>query len=383
MTKRLPPVLLIAVVCLIVALSTGSSIFLMIALLLGLMVACAFVSVMGVARTAQITQELSQQKVSRGEDVALDVTVGHRGMIPIAPITLTLCEFLGGRQAPVRLESSSGRTQQLRFPFNARHVGVLHVGVDAYRIEDVFGFFSLTRQPAMPSPELLVLPLPFDIEDLKFAPGDSGLESMARATEDITSPADVRAYQPGDPLKKIHWKLSVRKGDLLVRRFEQPTLPDALVLMDCAPPPTFNRPEAQAYLRDTLVETAAAVVGHQVRGDHPVRMPLLGSRPIEFEKSMGLPFLLDELARLDFSQTDKFERVLLLETRRMRKTGATAIITARLNSNVVDMIVRIRRMGPEVRLYLCTFTPEDPQVLPLVSKLQQNRVEVCYVAPCV
>jgi len=92
--------------------------------------------------------------------------------------------------------------------------------------------------------------------------------------------------------------------------------------------------------------------------------------------------LLDELARLDFSQTDKFERVLLLETRRMRRTGATVVITARLNSNVVDMIVRMRRMGPQVRLYLCTFTPEDPQVLPLISKLQMNSVEVCYVAPC-
>ena len=189
MTRRLPPVLMIAGVCLIVALSTGSSIYLMIAVLLGLSVLSAFLSVMGVARTVQITQELTQQKVNRGDDVALEVTISHRGLIPIAPVTLTLCELLGGKQAPVRLQSAGGRKQQLRFPFHARHVGVLNIGVESYRIEDVFGFFCLNRQPTMPSPELLVLPLPFDIEDLKFAPGDSGLESMARATEDITSPA--------------------------------------------------------------------------------------------------------------------------------------------------------------------------------------------------
>jgi len=382
MKQHFLPILFVAAVCLFCALSTGSAVLLMIALLLTLICLTAFVSVFTAARTARVTQELSQEKVNRGEDVSLTLTVSHKGLLPIAPITLTLCDLLGGEEEPVRLRSASGRKQQLRFPFNARHVGALEVGVTKYKVEDVFGLFSLTKTPQTPCAQLLVLPLPFETEDLKFAPGDEGLESMARATEDISSPADVRAYQPGDPLKKIHWKLSVRKGDLLVRRFEQPTLPDALVLLDCSPPPKLNRPEAQAYLKDTLVETAASVVGHQLRGDNPVRLPLLGKRPIEFEKSMGLPFLLDELARLDFSQTDKFERVLLLETRRMRRTGATVVITARLNSNVVDMIVRMRRMGPQVRLYLCTFTPEDPQVLPLISKLQMNSVEVCYVAPC-
>lgn len=382
MKQHFVPVLFTAGVCLFCALSTGSAVLLMAAILLALICLTSFVSVWTAARSARVTQELSQAKVNRGDDASVTLTVSHKGLLPIAPITLTLCDLLGGEEEPVRLKSASGRRQQLRFPFNARHVGVVEVGVKKYKVEDVFGLFSVTRTPDTPCAELLVLPLPFETEDLKFAPGDEGLESMARATEDISSPADVRAYQPGDPLKKIHWKLSLRKGDLLVRRFEQPTLPDALVLMDCAQPPRGNRPESREYLRDTLLETAASVVSHQLRGDNPVRLPLLGSHPIEFEKSMGLPFLLDELARLDFSQTDKFERVLLLETRRMRRTGATVVITAWLNSNVVDMIVRMRRMGPYVRLYLCTFTPEDPALLPLISKLQMNSVEVCYVAPC-
>lgn len=349
MKQHLIPVIFVAAVCLICALSTGSAVFLMIALLLLLICLSAFLSVWMAARTAQVTQQLSQEKVNRGDNAILTLSVSHRGFLPIAPITLTLCDLLGGEDAPVRLRSARGRRQELHFPFNARHVGVMEIGVKSYVVEDLFGLFSIRKKPQTPCAQMLVLPLPFDTEDLKFAPGDEGLESMARATEDITSPADVRSYQPGDPLKKIHWKLSVRKGDLLVRRFEQPTLPDALVLMDCSPPPKGTKGESQAYLKDTLVETAASVVSHQLRGDNPVRLPLLGSKPIEFEKSMGLPFLLDELARLDFSQTDKFERVLLLETRRMRRTGATVVITARLNSNVVDMIVRMRRMGPYVR----------------------------------
>ncbi|MBQ8537543.1 MAG: DUF58 domain-containing protein, partial [Clostridia bacterium] len=218
MKQHLLPVIFVAAVCLIAALSTGSAVFLMIAVLLLLVSLAAFFSVWMAARTAQVTQQLSQEKVNRGDNVALTLTVSHKGFLPIAPITLTLCDLLGGEEAPVRLKSASGRKQQLRFPFNARHVGVMEVGVVKYKVEDVFGLFSLTKAPQTPCAQLLVLPLPFDTEDLKFAPGDEGIESMARATEDISSPADVRAYQPGDPLKKIHWKLSVRKGDHLVRR---------------------------------------------------------------------------------------------------------------------------------------------------------------------
>ena len=91
--------------------------------------------------------------------------------------------------------------------------------------------------------------------------------------------------------------------------------------------------------------------------------------------------ILENLARVDFSETDRFERVLLLETRRMRRVGATVIIAARLNSHMVDMMIRMRRMGPWVRFYLVTFTPEDPKLLALISKLQQGLVEVCYVTP--
>lgn len=57
------------------------------------------------------------------------------------------------------------------------------------------------------------------------------------------------------------------------------------------------------------------------------------------------------------------------------------IITARLNSNLVDMMIRLRRMGPVVRLYLITFAPNDSRVLPLIGKLRQATVEVSYVSP--
>lgn len=376
----LAPSVLVAAL-LVAAFSTGSAVFLAAALVLVLVMLSSLVGVCWAAKTLEISGSMSGRTVQRGEDVQLTVTVRHKGLIPIAPVLLELYATPETPETAVRLKDAPGRTQKLTLPFHATHVGVSSPGVKSCTVEDLFGLFSITKTPEAARSELLVLPLPFQVEALTFAPGDSGLETMARATEDVTSPSDIRAYMPGDALKKIHWKLSARKRELVVRRFEEPVLPDALVLMDCSPPPSWGHPEAEADVRDALLETAASVMAGQMVNDHAVRLPLLGEHPVELEKSMGLPMILENLARVDFSETDKFERVLLLETRRMRKVGATVIISARLSGNMVDVMIRMRRMGPVVRLYLVTFTPDDPLVLPLISKLQQAEIEVCYVTP--
>ena len=366
---------------LLAAFSTGSPIFLAGAVLIALLVAFSFLGVWQAARTLEISSDMSGRTVQRGEDVTLTVTVKHRGIIPIAPVLLELYATPETPETAVRLKDAPGRVQKLTLPFHAMHVGVSSPGVKSCTVEDLFGFFAITKSPSAARSELLVLPMPFQVEPLVFAPGDSGLETMARATEDVTNPSDIRAYMPGDALKKIHWKLSARKRELVVRRFEEPVLPDALVLMDCSAPPSWGHPEAEADVRDSLLETAASVMNSQMVTDHAVRLPLLGEHPVELDKAMGMPMILENLARVDFSETDKFERVLLLETRRMRKVGATVVISARLSSHMVDVMIRMRRMGPEMRLYLVTFTPDDPLVLPLISKLQQGDIEVCYVTP--
>ncbi len=379
MHLTLPAVVIFAL--LLAAFSTGSPLFFMAALLLVLLILFGFISVWQASRTLTIQSDLSGKTVQRGDNVILNVVVHHHGLLPIAPILLELSATPDMPETKVRLKDAPGKHQRLTLPFHASHVGVCAPGVKAYTIEDLFGFFSIRRCPEASQGDLLVLPVVFPVEDLLFAPGDSGFETLARATEDVTNPSDVRTYQQGDALKKIHWKLSLRKGELMVRRFEEPVLPEVLVLMDCSQPPTWGHPDAEADVRDSLLETAASVVAHQLHSDHGVRLPLQGAHPVEFEKSMGLPLLLEDLARLDFSETDRFERVLLLETRRLRKVGSTVIVSARLNSNMVDMMIRMRRMGPYVRLYLITFTPDDPKLVPLISKLQQAAIQVRFVTP--
>ena len=71
----------------------------------------------------------------------------------------------------------------------------------------------------------------------------------------------------------------------------------------------------------------------------------------------------------------------MMQLAELRKTGAVVIITSRLTSALVELLVRMKRMGPNVRLYLVTCDPDEASVVPLVGRMQQASIEVNYVTP--
>ena len=73
---------------LLAALSTGSSLLLMAAMLLLVTMLVALISVIWAARTLTLTAEADQRSVHRGEKVRLNLTARHRGWLPIAPLKL-------------------------------------------------------------------------------------------------------------------------------------------------------------------------------------------------------------------------------------------------------------------------------------------------------
>lgn len=363
------------------ALSTGSPLFFMLALLMVLLVVFELAAVLWASSTLRVSAELSDELVQRGQEATLVLQVSHHGWLPVAPVCLTLSSLSGRETREVFLQSRPGRRQSLRMPLNARHVGVFASGVRDVRVEGLLGLVSRRRPTPDALFELVVLPQTFETEPIVLAPGDPGSEIMARATEDLNAPSDVRSYQPGDPMKKIHWKLSLRKGELMVRSFEEPILKDVLIVMDCSQPPSWGHSRAEADLRDALLETAASVFSALLQSDYNLRMPLWGANPVDLDGNAGLPLVFDALARVDFSAADRFERVLIMESRRLRKVGCVVVIAARLNYAMVDIMIRMHRMGPNLRLYLITFAPDDPDVIPLIGRLRHTGIEVSYVSP--
>jgi uncharacterized protein (DUF58 family) len=46
----------------------------------------------------------------------------------------------------------------------------------------------------------------------------------------------IREYRAGDALRRIHWRSSARRGELVVREFEPPGIQTVAIVLDPAPP---------------------------------------------------------------------------------------------------------------------------------------------------
>jgi uncharacterized protein (DUF58 family) len=98
---------------------------------------------------------------------------------------------------------------------------------------DPFGLFRTEKLfPAEHS--LVVLPIIYEISSFLAPPGLlPGGQVIRRKALDITPHASgVREYVPGDPMKRIHWPSTARRGQLIVKEFEQDPHAEVWLFLD-------------------------------------------------------------------------------------------------------------------------------------------------------
>ena len=122
------------------------------------------------------------------------------------------------RWEPVRTAPGAPPTLELATP----HCGRLICRAERAWTCDLLGLFPLPIPTGRPA---AVLILPPDMEQalperlLGGGPGGGALlPAQGRAGEDY----DLRDYRPGDPLRSVHWKLSSKRDELVVRETLEP-----------------------------------------------------------------------------------------------------------------------------------------------------------------
>jgi uncharacterized protein (DUF58 family) len=111
--------------------------------------------------------------------------------------------------------------------------GAFPLGPTMITAGDPFGIFRVSKSyPANSS--LMVLPLIFPVSAFLSPPGLlPGGKAIRRKSIDITPhAAGVREYVSGDPMKRIHWPTSIRRGQLMVKEFEQDPQAEVWLFLD-------------------------------------------------------------------------------------------------------------------------------------------------------
>lgn len=152
--------------------------------------------------------------------------------------------------APARGSSSAS------FTFTSAHCGMLEFKVTGARLYSWFGLFGIDRIITAAG-SLLILPetFPADIRiSLPYSEnGDEESRNPLRGTDDPSEIRSFREYRPGDPVRQIHWKLSAKRDQPVLKEISRPVSRTLLVFWDQS-----SRLPAEAA--DALAEAFASTV---------------------------------------------------------------------------------------------------------------------------
>jgi uncharacterized protein (DUF58 family) len=175
----------------------------------------------------RLHREIRAEERYEGDDVDVELRLEHTSRVPAASLVLVeQVAGLGERRTP--LDSNRGRYTLARLRRGRYHF----LEVRAV-IEDAFGLQHAEIPLAAPW-TLLVYPRLVELDRL-FSEGGTYAQDGRRLLLRRPSGFDlhsVREYEQGESLRKVHWRSTAKRGQLMVKELEDAPRDEVAILLD-------------------------------------------------------------------------------------------------------------------------------------------------------
>jgi uncharacterized protein (DUF58 family) len=294
----------------------------------------------------RITREIRFGWAQVGDRLEERFTVHNVGIFPLISAEIedhsSMPEYSAGRVTAV---GSRDVTSWITEGVCSRR-GVYLLGGTSLHSADPFGLYSVSvHDPAQAT--LMVMPPVVPLPQIEITPGGYTGEGRPRprAPEQTVGAAGVRAYQPGDPLRMIHWPTSARQGELFVRVFDGAPASDWWVLLDLDEETLagsgFNSTEEHAII------LAASLADRGLKARQSVGMVLSGEPFTWLAPQESSAQRWQILRALALTQPGKIPLANLLERIRPQigQRASLTIITASRNGAWLNSLAMLSRKG--------------------------------------
>jgi uncharacterized protein (DUF58 family) len=326
-------------------------------------------------------RHLSETRAFVGETIELTLEVRNQKFLP-----LTWLEILDvfppdlsvdGSQVTPDRSSNLGEFRTLWMPGAFQRLGrhfTIHCTKRGYHTYgpatistgDGFGFFS--RKAIGPEQDhIIVYPRLYSVAELRLPAknpfGDRAAKN--RLFEDPLRTMGIREWQPGDSLRRVHWKATARHQQMLSRVYEPSEEPQILIFLNVTTLPRHwqgSIPE----LMERAISVASSLVAFCVELRLPVGLISNGVLPGSDQPLRLLPGrspnqlvrILECLAGITAFASSPIEEMLLRESPRLPWGATLLVVTAIAHDDLLAALLDLEKAGREVVLF--TLAQEPP-----------------------
>lgn len=222
---------------------------------------------------SNITASLSTENLSvaKNTESRIIVKLKNHSLLPVscAVASMQITNTLTGESQTLTtmLPVSSDNEQSIKFSVSYAHCGKVSVTLKSIKIYDYIRLFSRTINYNI-SQELTVVPslvsISPDITTTLNAITDNEEFSKIKPGDDCSEIFNIREYASGDKLNRIHWNLSTKLDELMVKEYSLPVSTQIIIVFElCMDEYSENR----FFKNDAAIETVMSLSYYMIRNN--------------------------------------------------------------------------------------------------------------------
>jgi uncharacterized protein (DUF58 family) len=324
---------------------------------------------------------LERDRTVEGETVGLELDLRAEAAIAHLEVALVLpngAEVVEGPH-PALVRLGAGQTVELSWRVRFRRWGAFTLGEVALRSRDPLGLFIYDQRVGKPQP-LKVYPSAERLRSVlrPLATQPTAGNQVARERGDGIEFADLRAFVPGDRLRRINWRATARTGELWVNDLHPERNTDVVVFLD-----TFvEARRADTGTLDFAVRAAATLAERYLAHRDRVGLVVFGGILNWLTPAAGIVQryrIVDALLDAEIMLSYAWKEIDVVPRRTLPPQALVVALSPLLDERALAALADLRRRGFDVAVIETSPVPFAPHAEgpldPLVERLWLLRRE--------
>ena len=305
-------------------------------------------------KSIRYSHRLQDKLVTKGDNIIFSFTVKNTGFLlcPYIKAQLYKSELIKSTQlSSIVFSLLPGQSKTFNLELDCLYRGLHQVGFDYYELVDFLGIFKFKRN-IREKKELIVYPRIEFLGKLKIrnnymSEAHSVLNSKY---EDMTTISDVRKYTYGDSYKKIHWKLTARNDELMVKNYQSTSETSTILMLDLLKNPYTT--DKNIIVEDKVIECFIAVTSYCLSNWIPVNIIYFDETVVNIQAStpQDFPEIYSAIAKMEFKTEVEIKNIMNTHFIDAINKPNIMIFTSNVNYGLYNEIYKAKVSGHEVSL---------------------------------